>query len=393
MSLYSNKRIRCLITCAVICTSTLSSGVNASDWSDALRYESADKAYSFRIGGRLHADAGRVDADDPASDGGFDEIRRARLNLSGKFLRDWRYFYEYDFSSDHDFQVKDAYVGYYGFDRVKIKLGNLQEPVSLEELTSSNATTFMERALVNALVPGYNLGLRINTWGDEWSLAGGLFEGAVRGRDEEIDEGWGVAGRVVYAPRIGKHSRLHIGVSSEYREPRQDNRVNYRSRPEVHLIDRAMISTGTLSQVDYTLTSGMELAGIWGGWSIQGEYIQADVQRTGRPDVVFDGWYLLGSWFFKGGQRDYDPKDGTFDKVVPMGEYGDWEIAVRYSTLDLEQDPITGGEEKNWTFGLNWYLDRHMRMMANYVDAEASPNRNGDLESVKAWMFRFQYVF
>ncbi len=391
--MYSKNGIWWSRLCTAICASAISCGANASDWSNALRFESDDKAYSFRIGGRLHADIGSIDADDPASDGSFDEIRRARLNLSGKFLRDWRYFYEYDFAADHDFQVKDAYIGYYGFDRVRIRLGNLQEPVSLEELTSSNATTFMERALINALVPGYNLGLRINSWGEDWSLAGGLFEGSARGRDKEIDEGWGVAGRVVYSPRIGRGNRLHFGVSSEYREPREDNRVSYRTRPEVHLIDRAMIATGTLSRVDHTLTSGLELAGIWGSWSIQGEYIRADVQRTGRPDVVFDGWYLLGSWFITGGRRDYDPKDGAFDKVVPKADHGDWEIAARYSTLDLEQDPITGGEEKNWTLGLNWYVDRHMRLMANYVDAEADPNRSGSLERLKAWMFRFQYIF
>ena len=145
----------------------------AADWSDALRYSSDDGAFSIRLGGRLHADMGDVDADDPDSNGFFKEIRRARLNVSGKLFDDWRYRYEYDFASDNEFRIKDAYIAYYGFDKVKIKLGNLQEPVSLEEMTSSNNITFMERALLNALAPGYNLGLLVNTWGNDWSVSGG----------------------------------------------------------------------------------------------------------------------------------------------------------------------------------------------------------------------------
>jgi len=382
-----------LLAGAAVGLFALSCASAEADWSDALRFESDDRAHSLKIGGRLHADTGWVDADDPESDDHFNEIRRARLNLSGRFFNDWRYFYEYDFASDQDFKIKDAYLGYYGFDRVRIKLGNLQEPVSLDELTSSNAITFMERAMINVFAPGYRLGLRVNTWGDEWSLAGGVFEGTVRGRDDEVDEGWGVAGRAVYAPRIGQDVQLHAGISSEYREPRSDERVSYRTRPEVHLVDRFMVSTGTLSRVDHTVTSGLELAGVWGAWSLQGEYLRTDVQRTGRPDVVFDGWYLQGSWFINGGQRNYDSKEGSFDRVKPQGDYGDWEIAARYSTLDLEEDPITGGEEKNWTLGLNWYVDEHTRLMTNYVTAQADPNRSGESESLKAWMFRFQFAW
>jgi phosphate-selective porin OprO/OprP len=145
--------------------------------------------------------------------------------------------------------------------------------------------------------------------------------------------------------------------------------------------------------VDYTVTSGVELAGVWGPWSLQGEYLRTDVRRSGRPDQRFPGWYLYGSWFITGGQRNYDPKDGAFDQVKPRGKYGAWELAARYSVLDLEDDPITGGKEENWTLGLNWYADKHMRLMVNWVHAEADPNRSGRMENIEAWMARFQYVF
>lgn len=366
----------------------------AGNWNDALRWKTESGDWSLKIGGRVHGDYASIVADDSDAQGEFTEWRRARLNVSAKMARDWRLRYEYDFAAEDDYKVKDAYLGYYGFDDTKIRIGNVQEPVSLEELTHSDGLTFMERALPNALVPGYKLGLLINTWGKEWSLAGGIFEGNIHDRDEDGHEGWGTAGRMVYSPKLGRKSRLHLGVSAEYRVPPEDNRVSYSSKPEMHLSDRRMVSTGTLSRVDYTLTQGVELAGLWGPWSLQGEYLQTNVERTGREDVVFNGWYVQASWFISGGKRNYNRRDAAFKPVKPDNKrFGAWELAARYSELTLEDDPITGGEERNWTVGLNWYISKYARVMVNRVQAEADPNRSGDPEEMKAVQARFQFSF
>jgi phosphate-selective porin OprO/OprP len=358
-----------------------------------MRYESPGGEFSVRLGGRLHGDVASIDYDDGSSQTD-EEWRRARLSVSGKlFGGDWRYRYEHDFAADSDQQIKDAWIGYSGFDRIRLRAGNQQEPVSLEELTSSNGITFMERALPNALVPGYHLGVLALGRGEQWNAAGGLFEGTIRGRERETDEGWGIAGRAVYTPVDDAGNRLHAGVSVAYREPPGDAQVRYSSRPEVHLSDRRLVSTGTLSDVDYTLTSGLELAGVRGPWSLQGEYLRADVRRSGRPDVTFDGWYLMGSWFVTGGRRDYDRRTGSFDPVRPQGRLGAWELALRYSVLDLQDGPITGGEERNWTVGLNWYVDTNVRLMLNWVDARADPNSDGEREHLQAVQFRFQFAF
>ena len=70
-----------------------------------------------------------------------------------------------------------------------------------------------------------------------------------------------------------------------------------------------------------------------------------------------------------------------FKTVSPAdGTWGAWEVATRRSTLDLDSDAgvatsplvgVRGGEETNWSLGLNWYWNAYFRMMLNYVHADA----------------------
>ena len=59
---------------------------------------------------------------------------------------------------------------------------------------------------------------------------------------------------------------------------------------------------------------------------------------------------------------------------------------------------MTGGEEKNVTLGLNWYINPHVRAMANYViiDNDDDADDDGDVEGnddPKAFQLRLQADF
>jgi phosphate-selective porin OprO/OprP len=102
---------------------------------------------------------------------------------------------------------------------------------------------------------------------------------------------------------------------------------------------------------------------------------------------------VYGSWFVTGEHRRYNVKKGTFKQLRPKTKYRARELAARYSEVDLEDENISGGEEDNITLGLNWYLNRNIRFMANYIRVDADPDRSGNSESPDIFQLRAQGIF
>jgi phosphate-selective porin OprO/OprP len=97
----------------------------------------------------------------------------------------------------------------------------------------------------------------------------------------------------------------------------------------------------------------------------------------GQGDVDFWGVYVEASWFLTGEHKNYELGKGRFGRVKPKanfdpadGGWGAWEIAARYSYLDLDDRNIEGGVLWDVTAGLNWYLYPNFRWMLNYVHGD-----------------------
>ncbi len=357
-----------------------------------LRIESRDGDYTFQAGGRIHADYAYYD-DDRTSMGNGASLRRARIHFKGKFLRDWRYKAEIDFAEDSNVGPRAVWLAYKGWQPVTLRIGNFQEPFSLEEMGGSNAITFMERSLGNSFAPSYHLGIGLDTQGDFWSFSSGLFGETVGRKDDTVDDGWGIAARATLAPILSDRRLLHLGFSSEYRHTDDDDRIRLRARPESNVTNRRLVDTRTINGVKKTVLLGAEFAALYGPLSVQGEYFHDFVVRDRAPNLGFDAAYVQGSWFLTGESRAYRPKRGVFGLIKPLHDYGAWEVALRYSWINLNDRDIQGGEQTNYTLGLNWYVNYNVRFMMNYIFAKAHPNRNSVRENVNIFQMRGQVVF
>jgi phosphate-selective porin OprO/OprP len=55
---------------------------------------------------------------------------------------------------------------------------------------------------------------------------------------------------------------------------------------------------------------------------------------------------------------------------------GAWQIAARYSYLDLTDENVLGGVGSNFTFGLNWFWTPFSKVQVNYINGEIDQHAN-----------------
>jgi len=357
-----------------------------------LRVKTRDGKFAMKIGGRIQMD-GAYYNDKVTPMGNGWALRRARLKVSGKLFRDWGYFTAVDFAKKDKAGVRGMYLDYKGWKDYAIRFGQFQEPFSLEGMNSSNTITFMERGLPYVFAPDYHLGVSLSHFGEWWQASSGVFGNSIQTKKDNIDNGWGVVGRVTFAPWRQDDRVLHVGASAEYRVPNTAKTVRYRYRPESWVTNVRLIDTGKILNVNNTLKTAVELAFVNGSFSLQGEYVHDLVQRSNAPTLQLDGWYSYASWFLTGESRPYSVKKGSFTAIDPISRYGAWELGLRFSSLDLTDKDILGGRQEDFTVGLNWYANSNIRFMANYVHVNTHPNSKGVNDNPDILQFRGQIFF
>ncbi len=344
-------------------------------------------AFEVEPEARLHLDYGAWQADRKTPDDGF-LLRKATFGLEGKFNKDWSFELEYGFANDGEFTVsdgefRDIAVKYDGWDAGDLEFGQFKVPFGLSEDVSSNATTMIERPLpVDAFGPGRRMGVAFSHEGNDWAAGIMGF-----GSDVYGDGGKGVATRFTVAPYHAGSSLLHFGASLVIEDAKGE--PDFDTAPEARPGDVKLVNTGGIEDASRVNRMGLDAAWQTGPVLVQGEWIETRVdRRAGADDVSLSGWYVSASWFLTGQVRRYD--GGEFKAIKSFGTAGAWELTGRYSHIDLDDSDVRGGRESNWTVGLNYYLNKHLRVMANYIAVDSE--RKGKSDDPDILLLRLQLV-
>jgi phosphate-selective porin OprO/OprP len=358
------------------------------------------------------------------------QFRRARLGFQGIVFGNIDYKFEYDFAEQTGGQpsFKDVYMGMSQIPFVQyVRVGHFKEPFSLEELTPDTYTTFMERATNNTFAqPGSNIvasgtdrntGFAVyQTYFDQrvTGAAGGFRLTDNFGNGFGADSPYDIAARVTGLPLydVGK-SLVHLGFSysHKFRHYAKDSQetISFSSRGEdnefpVNLVNTGQIPTNGADLID------PEIAFVLGPFEAQGEYTwafvdQSDLSCTSatmctsahHSNPVLNGGYIEASYFLTGESRAsfYRTQFGHFERVTPINTFtidgqhwGAWQVAARYSYLNLDSASVHGGALDDITGGVNWYPNSVTRVSVNYVWAHRETI--GDSNSVEG---RFQLSF
>ncbi len=361
--------------------------------------QSDDGQFKMWFDGRIMIDGGFIQNEDSEGVNNGLETRRARFAIKTIVHGTWAGEFDFDIA-DNEIEIKDFWGAYIGFDNTIIKFGNHKLPITMDDVTTSRWTTFMERALLNAFVPSRAIGLSVNKWGKNWTAFGGVWgQEPGTGEEDGANEEYGFAARFVFNPKLADNTIFHFGTSYANLKPGAgEDSIKVKAR-ELHLMDRFAYAKVKKLE-DYTLL-GFEFATMRGPLSFQAEYMKADYNRfEGETDASFDGYYAFVSWFITGENRNYKQNEGEFGAIHPRGKKGALEVALRYSNIDLNDldADIEGGEESNITLGINWYVNDHVKLVLNYikVDNDEYADGNGDFlgdDDFDIIAFRFQYLF
>jgi phosphate-selective porin OprO and OprP len=130
-----------------------------------------------------------------------------------------------------------------------------------------------------------------------------------------------------------------------------------------------------------------EAAATYGPLFFQGKYFWYKVDRgnlSGLSSVKFNGGYAQASWVLTGETHTYNSALAAYGGIVPLnpfsltgGGWGAWEIAGRISTIDLNDqlaaaNGVAGGRQTVYTAGLNWYINRNVRFMFDYLHGDVA---------------------
>ena len=364
-----------------------------------------DGRYELLFGGQVQYEGAAFRLDDGlklAEEEGWDsDFRRLRAYVQGFAFDHLLFKASYDFEDE---EVKDLFVGIRGLGPIgAVQGGYMKEPFSLEQATSLRYTTFLERSLANALAPGRNTGvLATSTHFDRrlrWATGVFFLDESLAEVDanlEGVENDWEIATRANWVPVSSEDGGRLVMVGCSYSHVFSDaSGLSFGQRPESRLVPK-LVKTPEITDISGGDRFGVELAWLEGSLSVQAEAIGLNIHRdSGFSDLFFWGGYAQAAYFLTGERRIYGRAAGVFGRVIPQKpfrpskrQWGAFQVAARVSMLDLNDADIRGGQELNFTLGLNWYLLANLRLSANYVHGRVFGQ--GDVDILQA---RFQVDF
>jgi len=366
-------------------------------------------------------------------------FRRTRLQAFGKLTEFTGYTIEMDFAtvgrpSFQDVWGEQTELPFFG----TIRIGQFRQPVSMDSWTSIRHMEFLERSLpFQALDPFRRVGIMsyattenertmwaysvygtgltfFNGTGTTYSTLGDTRAGTQIGDSGGVSFTSRLTHLLYYDDLSQGRYLLHIGGGYNYSRIGGDGTTGtfaktYNSRPfpEFFVGDLAggfVTAAGTPAVVDsgrfladsYNLYH-TELAGNYGSAHFQTEFMCSTVKQRNGPAVIYPGAYFQCGYFLTGESCLYLKQAGVLDyNVVPysdffgigrrkwgFGGFGAWEVAFRWSWMDLSGSNIlpdnqlsasagpppapNPGVVNETTLALNWWWNRFTRMQLNWI--------------------------
>jgi phosphate-selective porin OprO/OprP len=336
------------------------------------------------------------------------DVARRRVGIDGEVGRVVSFQVERELIGDGVW--RDVYVDYRQFDAVRIQAGHFKLPFSLDENTSATSLDFARRSLgATELAPGRDRGVMVHGrfFGRAVSYEAGLFQ-------HDGDNG---PEPDTAAERSGRTIALRLTTGSTPRSRSAEATVHaavawtggdapltrsaFRGRTPLRseFFDNDVWVQGPRRRL------GIEAAWLPGPASIKAEYMRVTEARQGQSVLETDlaplvsaAWYVSGTWAITGEAK----AEGLDRPTRPFfqGGIGAVELAARVEELTLGAWPddegstsprsevVLGNRDRVVTLGVNWYLNRWVKVQANLIRDTLGDPARGPLPSKASYWSR-----
>ena len=368
--------------------------------------------------------------------------RRLRPNIQGTLFGIYDFRYQEEFAGGSA-SVVDAYVDGRFNPAFKVRVGKYKPVVGLERLQGGADLKFIERSYVsNNILPNRDQGISVygDVLGNKLNYAVGYNNGVVDGGNastsSEFDNSKEFTARLFTTPfndQTNALAGLGFGVAATYTDATAEKNLNFtdtsaadgtrnglpsyvtngqqtffryssaavadgkrfRIAPQANYYNGpfGLIAEYARVSQDVSLASGGSPAAGGAGASALAT-AQTTILKNSNKTLNNDAWQVAATYLLTGEDSSFKgvkPKnDFDFDK----GGWGAWELALRYSEMNIDSDTFkdskgklagqTGADAvptlgqayadptlsakkaKSWTAGVNWYLNANAKIVLNY---------------------------
>ena len=382
-----------------------------------IAFQSKDRKYKLWFDNRIYLDGAHyfdnydksLTPDENLAKGQLDvpgqiiKLRRMRFAIKARVGDNW--YGEIDFDFDGNMvDIKDVYVrkffGTAANPWGQIRIGQFRMPQGMQQTTTSRYLKLMERASVKEFNPNRRLGIGWASWNLKYMAAIAVHTEEVRNVHDYIEgdpnyykgdlQGatpmLGLSSRVAYFPinKIGRLVSISAGYSTHtpglYKYP--DNRIKYDPKDESY-VSELEFTVAKVGGVKLAHNMNVDFAASYGPLRMTGEYYLNSLDmENGSGSAKFSGFYVQSAFLLTGENHAWNHREAEFTQVRAANKSGAWEIAARYSYINLNDFDfgIRGGQKGQYTVGLNYYASRNVKLMLNYsyIDHDRYSDGAGD---------------
>ncbi len=317
----------------------------------------AGKEPTLTIGGLLQVQADFGDRGDPRFANDRFYLRRARLNVTGKFLEEFDFRLEMDLSGNLGTttglraQMTDGYITWNRYREANVRVGQFKTGFGFEQLYPDPRLLTIERTLANdRLTLSRQVGVQVGgeLLDQRMTYALGAFNGNGVNNGANDDNRFLQVGRLTALPwrgsMFGGPATWSVGVngySTHDANVSPGTELGFDSTPATADRDNIFAGQRDGAGIDTQFVSGrfeLWLEGLKVTWK--------PTSLRPRSKIESEGWYVQAGAF-----------------VIPQR----LQVVLKSESFDPRKDAALD-EIRTETLGLNWYLKGHdLKLMADYL--------------------------